>query len=69
MIRLFVIVAVTLRPAAHPVQIRRIAVDQLPPFKGKLGQKPVCAPVDELDRVVAAETLDRPCVQIDADVP
>ena len=69
MIRLFVIVAVTLRPAAHPVQIRRIAVDQLPPFKGKLGQKPVCAPVDELDRVVAAETLDRPCVQINADVP
>ena len=50
MIRLPVIVAVTLRPAAHPVQIRWIAVDQLPPFKGKLGQKPVCAPVDEFDR-------------------
>ena len=69
MIRLFVVVAVTLRPAAHPVQIRRIAVDQLPPFKGKPGQKPVCAPVDPLDRVVAAEALVRPCVQIDADVP
>ena len=69
MIRLLVIVAVTLRPAAHPVQIRRIAVDQLPPFKGKPGQKPVCAPVHPLDRVVAAEALDRPCVQIDADVP
>ena len=69
MIRLFVIVAVTLRPAADPVQIRRIAVDQLPPFKGKPGQKPVCAPVHPLDQVVAAEALDRPCVQIDADVP
>ena len=69
MIGLPVIVAVTLPPAADPMQIRRIAVDQLPAFKGEPGQKPVCAPVDPLDRVVAAETLDRTCVQVDADVP
>ena len=60
MIRTLETVAVTLRPAADPMQIRRTAGDGLVPFKGKLRQKPVCAPVDELDREFASEAIWSP---------
>jgi len=50
------------------VEIRGIAVDQLPACKGKLRQEAVGAAGDFLDRVVALEAGQRPLIAVDADV-
>ena len=48
--------------------IGRVAVDQLPAVEVEPGQEVVGAAVVQLDRIVAAEAVDRPAVEIDADV-
>ena len=68
MVRLLVVESVSASPSAGAPQVRRVAVDQLRALIVVLGQKPVGAPVNELNARVALELRERLCVAIDADV-
>lgn len=64
----FVVESVTPIRAARRVQIRRIAVDELPAPIVKVGQEAVRAPQHPLHRIVALELLQRALIEIDPDV-
>ena len=68
-----VIVLLVLEPvapirAARRVQVRGVAVHELPALVGKVRKEPVRAPVHQLHRVVALEPRQRPRIEIDADI-
>ena len=53
---------------ARRVQVRRIAVDELPAPIVKVRKEPVRAAVHPLHRIVALESLERALIAADADV-
>ena len=63
-----VIKAIAAARTARRVQIRRVAVDQLPALIVIVGQEPVRAAVHQLHRVGAAEPLQRTLIPIDPDI-
>ncbi len=64
---LLVLEAVALRRAAGRVQIGRIAVNQLRAQERERGQEVMGTAVNQIDRVVADEGLERLRIAVDAD--
>ena len=65
---LLIVEAVAAGRGAGVQQVRRIAVDELTALEVVLGEKPLSAAVDLLHRVMAVKALERPRIEINANV-